>query len=509
MTATAEPPRAAGVAGRTIAGAALFLATHLGDRVVNLLGTMILARLLTPEDFGVVALTFFVIELSHVFTNFQFSRAIVRLREVTDDDYDTAFTLSAIRGIALAAAVFASADAAAAALNAPALAGALMIAAAAPLLDGLTNPRLASFVRDIRFGPEARIQIAERLAVTATAVAIAVIWRSHLAMVVGVVAGGAVRLALSYVVAPGRPRLTLRKWRPMLSFGGWLTAAGAVHFLGRRVDVALIGWLYGTRAAGFFSVAERAAALATQDLMAPLLRVVFPALSSLAGDRARMIAAYNMAVASILGMVLPFGVGLALIADEAVRLLAGSQWASAAPIVQVLAPAMALAMANAGANALVMVDGDTRAIFLRNSLVLAVKAPLLGLGVLLLGLPGIIAARAAGLLVDVVATLHLTARATGQGLAAPVIAAWRSFAACAALVAAVVAVAPLAPDAASVAGAFVSASMKAAAGGSAYVGTHLALWSLAGAPDGFERRAVDAAARAIGVMRRAGARVRR
>jgi PST family polysaccharide transporter len=481
---------------RVTRGAAALVGANLATRVLGALSVVAVARLLSPEDYGVLALAMVVVGLAEVLTNLQFANALVRLPTVEKADLDTAFAMTALRGLVGAAGVLLSADAAAALLGEPRVAEALTIMALAPLLDGLRNPRLALFARNVDFRPEIVVEIGGRVVAVAVTVALAVTIGDFRALAIGPVAGSAAAAALSHLAAPARLGWSLARWRPFLSFGGWLSAAGVVNFLNYRLDAAILGSALGAGAVGRYTMGEQMATIATHQLAYPLTRALYPGLAAVAADRARLRAAHRKAQTTILGLLMPVGVGSALSAVEIVRLLAGPQWSDAAPIVAVLAPVMAFGMIGSSAQAVSMAVGDTRAIFVVGVANLAVRLPLVLIGLWAGGLMGVVYARVGSGLFATLSMLALAGRQTGDSMLAPLTLTWRTMAACAVMAAAVASLGGPADD--GTLAAAVSLGTKAATGAAVYVSAHLALWALCSRPDGFERFILGVAA---GVLR--------
>lgn len=490
--ASAAPAAEGGVARRVMLGAALYVAANLAVRVMGVLTIALLGRLLTPWDFGVVALAMVAVGLAEALVNRQFELALVRIPAIEDSHYDTAFTLAAGWALTASAVIVAVAWPVAELVGEPALGPVLACLALAPALNGLSSAHFVRHQRALNFAPGLIVSVVAKLAASLLGIAVAFATRDYWALVVATVAYFAIRTALTYVWTPRRPRLSLRWWREFLRFGGWLGAAGAMEFANQKLVTALLGARLGAAPTGLYHMGSEVAQMATTQLTDPLMRAVYPGLAAIASDPARLRAAYRKAQATILGALLPIGVGVALTAPEAVRLLIGPQWAAAVPVIQILAPVMAVGALTAGVQATLMAQGDTRSIFFRNLVILGVQLPILGLGLWAFGLLGAVAARAVATLVQTALTLEIARRVTGEGPVAQAMVGRRSFIACAVMTVAVAATgAELGgwPEAA--AAALEGLVVKAAVGAAAYCVAHWALWRAAGRPDGFERAVAD------------------
>lgn len=483
-----QPVRSEALGGRIVAGASLYIAANVAVRLLGLVSVAVLGRLLTPGDFGLIALAMVVVGLSDALANRQFELALVRAPTMSQAHVDTAFTLALMWGALSGGVIFAFAGPIAKLMGEPALVEVLQWLALLPVLNNLSNPHFAMFQRALRFGPGNAVSVIAKVVSTAVAVGAAYMLGDHRAMVAAALSYAALRTVLTYTLIPGPVRLGLGRWREFLGFGIWLSAASALEFVNQKMLTAFVGGWLGVRAAGLLHMGTELAQIPTQQLADPLMRAVYPGFSAIVSEPERLRAAYYKAQATILGVLLPAGVGVALTARETIVLAIGPKWLEATPALQVLAPAMAISVLAAGVQAVTMAQGDTRSVFLRNVVVMAIQLPVLLVGYALGGFVGVLAARAGVMLLQTVLTLRIARRITGDGTFAVLYAARRSFIACAAMTGSVLAASPLLPAATTeplATGAALAA--KAALGATVYVATHLALWFGHGRPDGFER----------------------
>jgi len=498
-----NPASVAGVGGRVARGASTLIGANLVVRLLSVLNIAVLARLLSPHDYGIMALAIVALGLAQQLSELQISNALIRIARTDPEHYATAFTLNMLRGCVIGGAIFALSDWIAVAMSEPALGPVLGWMALAPVIDGLVSPRFVDFARRLDFRREAIVAISGRIVSLAVAIAVALVTANYWALVVGALMATAMSTILTHVLAPWRPFLSLRHSRMFLAFGGWLTAAGAVSFMSYKSDTVLIGAVLGTSTVGQFNLGEQMATMATHQLATPVTRAIYSGLAQVSHDQARLRRAYLKAQASVLGAVLPIGVGTGLVAREFVLVFAGPKWTDAILILQVVAPAIALSMVISGAQSLLMIENNTRSIFIRNLLNMMVRLPMICAGLFWFGVPGVLAAKVLSTLFLIYSTLRIVGRITGDSLFAPFLHAWRSFAACTAMAGAVLALGALLPDPGL---AFwpnaVALGAKAALGAAAYTGTHLCLWLSVGRPDGFERIIMDMGHKAAGRIRR-------
>lgn len=489
--------------GDRVADAAVWaMAARFGVRAVNVLGLLVLARLLTPADFGVAAMAMAVVLVAEVVTDFQFTAALVRKSDLRREDLDTAWTLNALAGLLTLGAIAAASGPIAQLLGRPETAGALALTGLFAFFNSLRNPRFVEFTRRISLQQSTVVLVISKIAGVGTSIALAMFWRAdYWALIIGTLTGAAVRTALTYAYRPYLPTPRLSSARELFGFSGWLMAARAVQELNSQSDKFFLLARLDASAIGVYKMGQTLLRLPTTEVVRPLVRGLFPAFSRIRDDSERVAASYLSAQQVVLMIGLPIGFGLPFIAEPLISVALGAQWADAALIIEYLAPITALQMTVAGVEGLVMALDGTRRLFMRALLFLVIRVPLLLAGVMLGGLEGLLAARAATGLLFLGLNLQLIHRMIEVRPMQIFINAARSWGAAAAMIGALLAAIEWGPDAEAAAlGALV---LRLACAGATYVLAHALLWELAGRPAGPERRLLSFAMRRLGAGRKA------
>jgi O-antigen/teichoic acid export membrane protein len=483
---------------RLVTGASQLLGGTLIVRIMGLLSLTILARLLTPEDYGIIGIAMVIVGLVQLMSSVRVGDALIRLRTVEPHHYSTAFTLNLIRGLIAGIAIFILAHPMGTWMNQPEVTPVMQVLAFMPVIYGLRNPRFVDFARKLELWPDARIDILAKMVSIGLSIALAMILGNYWALVVSMLAYALVDTAMSYIVLPHRPGFGLRDWQMFVRFGGWLSGARLANFLNYKADRIAIGTQLGTVPLGFYTMGFQISSVATQQMSAIFERVIYIGLSQFGDQKQRLRDAYRQAQSAVLGLVLPIGIGTAVLAREIVLVLAGEQWLGVIPILQILAPSLALATMAAGTGAMLKVEGDTHAMFLRELLNAAVRLPVMLACLAAFGLMGVIYAHAFVRVFGLLTILNLAKRFTGEPIYGPVLAAWRSFAACAAMIAALLFAGFYVPDPGlGTSSNLLTLALKVPLGAAVYFGTHFLLWHIVGRPAGFEQIMLSTAERAV------------
>lgn len=406
-----ERPRpAATITHKVAAGASYLVLVTIISRGLGLLNLVVLARILTPTGFGIVGMAMLVIELALTVTDMQIANALLRIKRRDRSLYDTAFTFAFGRGVITALVVIGLAWPAAIYFDERAVIPVIIVLAFVPLIDGLRSPRFVEFAREVDYSKEAIMLASARVAASAIMVSVGIVTGSYWALVAGTVAASVVAAMISHLYRPYRPSFSITEHSVFLGFGGWMTLAAATNYIGSRAASLIIGAYFTAATFGIFNLGLQMATLITSQVAEPFQRALFAGLAKADGEAERKSRAYLLAQSTILGLVLPLGLGAALAAHELVIILAGAKWLEAVQVLQFLAPVLALTTLSAAAQAMLMADGEVRAIFQRNAAALLVNVPLLFVGVELGGLRGVLVASAIASVVFIMLTLGSIAK---------------------------------------------------------------------------------------------------
>lgn len=477
---TPRPPRSSALA----LGAATLLASGLFRQGLGVLTLVVTARLLTPEDFGIIAY-FLIVTMFLGMMQQQIIIALIRLKTVTPEHLNTVFTLQVLFAILTSFLIW---------VSLPTLAwfGLSELRQLGPALIGyslllpFTSPRFVLFERELRFAPAAIVETILRTSYSISVVLLAWWWRDFWAVVAATFVGQIFGAAWTFKLAPMIPRLSLVKWRDSITFSTWAMGAQIAQFLSRNLPLMLIGSALGLAEAGLFRLGNRITMLVTTQFFAPMQRVLFPGLADASRETDRQAEVFMKMNSAVLAIVLPISIGTALLAEDVIRLAMGEKWLAAAQVIWILAPLKAFETLQANVRAAIYVDGATRLLFFRNLALLATTTLFMWIGVRF-GFSGAVISAGLSSLAATVFTLLLARRFTTGGFFAPLLAGWRGFAATAAMTAAILLVGIAIRSALPTAPLLLGIIAKIAIGTLVYPSTLLLLWSLSGKPDGLER----------------------
>jgi lipopolysaccharide exporter len=482
--ATHEPSEA--LFGPLSAGVTRMIMLRLVMRLIGLVSTSILARLLVPEDFGLAGIAYAMIASLEAFTTFGSNLSIVREQNATRDHYDTAWTIELLRGTLIAALLVALAEPAAGFFGNPRVVPIIYVLAAMSLIQSAENIGTIDFMKGLRFDREFRLFLLMKVIGFVVTVAAAFLLRNYWALIIGTLASRIARTALSYSMHPFRPRLSMRAWRRIFTFSSWVWIYSVIGFTNTLGQTAIAAKLISPRELGFFRVGLEVGALPASEVQAPALRVLFPGLTKISRETERFAQLFADAFRTMLLVQAALAIGLALVAEPFVRFVYGDAWSDMAPFVSFVAIATFFQLPSGIAEQMFLAAGRQKLFSIITLGAALVRLPLLVVGLYYWGLIGAGWSLCAAALFEAGVTILLTTRVLGLTLAALFGGSWRCAAAVGAMAVAVLKLSSIWP---APSGFFSNAILLGAlvfTGAAAFISCDAVLWLAAGKPEGAE-----------------------
>ncbi len=477
----------ADLSDRTTRGVGWTVFWRFATRGLGLISTLILARLLVPGDFGLVALaSSFVVAIDALATTGVYD-VLIREPGFQRPLYDTAFTIALIRGIVTATALALLAVPAGGFFDEPRLTPILLVVAVGTLIDSAENTGTVDFRKYMRFDTEFVLLLLPRILGIMITIAAALLLQSYWALVIGSLLQKVVRVLLGYVLHPYRPRLSLSACRQILSFSIWLWAIAVAWFLRERSDTMIVGRMLDPFNLGLFLLSTEIAALPATEFVLPVCRVLFSSFAAARNLNANIGPTFLNALGIVAAIVLPAGIGLALVSPALVPLMLGPAWTGAVPLVTILAPFGPLGAIAAISSTALIVTGHPNVAFAAGAVMAVARILLLVLGIHSLGIAGAAWATGVCLAIECVLFTGLALRLFGIRVVELISRTWRSVAATAIMVITIVNLGLSDGLAGSkVDSPVVEVMIIACTGALVYVSSHLTLWLLSRRPTGAE-----------------------
>ena len=341
-------------------GALIVVAMRWTDRLIGLFSTLVLARLLAPGDFGVVAMASVVVGLADVLLDLGVNVALIQNRDADEEDYSTAWTIRLIQGAIAGALILLAAPFSAEYYDDPRVVDVMQIMALTIFLGGFENIGVVAFQKKMQFGLDFKFFFLKRLVGVFVTLGLALWLHSYWAMIIGALAGRTAGVALSFAMHPLRPRITLSRFRTLWSFSQWVLVRNIGGYADTKLDKFVLGGRSDAATVGGYTLADEIASIPTSELLAPLGRVLFPAFVDARHDPVLLANTFLRALAIQALIVIPAGIGIALVAEPLVLTLLGQQWVIAIQFIEIIALLQIVLVLSHAASYLLLAVGKVK-----------------------------------------------------------------------------------------------------------------------------------------------------
>jgi O-antigen/teichoic acid export membrane protein len=310
-----------------------------GGYVLGVIGTLFLARLLTPAEFGVFAIGTSVVMLLDAVRDFGVSTYLVQERDLTQDRVRSAFTVAAGISVLCALGLLAAAHPVAAFYGNAGLAAILLVLAANFIVSVLGMPSMALLRRDLQFDALAAINLLSAFLQLGAVITLALLGFSYMSLAWSTLFGTALRTvaAFAWRPVPWAFRPSLSAWRGILAFGGYSTATALINVFHEALPQLIIGRILGVIPVGLYGRATMICALPDRLFIGALQPVVLPVLTERVRTGRDLKGPYLLSMTYMSALLWPGLLCLVLLADPVVLLLLGPQWDAVPPLVRIMA----------------------------------------------------------------------------------------------------------------------------------------------------------------------------
>lgn len=324
---------------KTIEGVSWMGALRGISLLITLGKTVILARILTPAEFGLFGIVVLALALLETFIETGVNAVLVQLKEKIENFIDTAWVISIIRGSLIAFLIIISARFLAEFFSVPGIASLLILAALVPFIRGFINPAIISFQKRLEFQKEFALRSIILFTDVIVSLSLVLLFRSVVGLVWGIIAAALVEVILSFLWLAAKPALRFEKKRflTILSFGKWVTLSGIFAYLADSIDDIFVGKVLGVANLGIYQMAYRISNLAFTEITEVTSKVTFPVYAKIASDKKRLRSAYRRTLLTITVFSLIISSLLFLFPYQLIKIFLGIRWLSAAEPLRILA----------------------------------------------------------------------------------------------------------------------------------------------------------------------------
>ncbi|WP_163832476.1 lipopolysaccharide biosynthesis protein [Spartinivicinus ruber] len=309
-------------------GAVWMVFLRLCVRLLSIISLFIMARLLVPEDYGIVALAMSFYAILDVITTFNFDLPLIQNQHATKEDYNTAWSLNILMGLFIAIGLLIGSHPMAALFNEPQLTSIFPCLAVMAILQGFTNIGIVNFRKELKLKKEFHFEFSKKILSFIVTVTAGVLLKSYWALILGMITNSLAGLLLSFIMSDYRPSLSLKSWRSLLNFSKWMLFTNILGFTNNRLMMLIVGSSLNTKVLGNYSMMKEVADITTVELVLPIQKALFPGYSKLTNDRHQLAQVFLNSISMIAFFGVPIAVTLAILNEYFVIILLSDKWLS-------------------------------------------------------------------------------------------------------------------------------------------------------------------------------------
>ncbi len=343
----------------------LVLSTRTIIQVLQFGVTILLARLLTPADFGLVAMVLVVRGFLTIFLTIGFGQGLVQKQDTNDDHLQTIFFLMFTIGLVLFGVAWIGAPAAADFFNSTAMVPLFRLSVFGFLVGPFASIQQTMLSKQMKFYELSKINIISSLVSLSLTISMALGGWGAVSMVAGPLAGNVATLPFCYIYFPWLPKFKFHiyAFKDLFGFSWKVFATNAVEYFSRNLDNTLIGKYLGATALGFYNLSYNLMMLPLENIAFPIRSVLLPAFSEVQNDRKEANRVYCDFLGLVAAVIFPAMFGLFTVSDLFIISAYGDQWAPAIPILQFLCFSGMLQATSIPNNSILLSMGRSNVVF--------------------------------------------------------------------------------------------------------------------------------------------------
>lgn len=312
----------------------LMLITRLSIKSLGIISTLFLVRMLSQDDFGIVAITMSIYSLIQVFGQFGFSTVLIQKQSPLKSDYDTVFTINLLFGLCAAFIIFMAAPWLSDFFNDVRLVAVFKLIALMFILNSLLNIKVVNFQKNMEFDKEFKFQLLPKIISVIVTLTLAFYLENYWALVYGMLVYSFLTTFISYFMIPYCPSLSFIGGKKLFGFSKWIMFNGLFNYLNNKSMDIILGKLISTRAVGLYSISQEMATLPVHEVAAPINKAAFPAYSRASASLTDLYKLYSRTISMITMISLPMCIGLYSVSEYFVPVVLGDKWLDAVDIIK-------------------------------------------------------------------------------------------------------------------------------------------------------------------------------
>lgn len=324
---------------QTVSGIKWTFVASIAQRALSLVATVVLARILSPADFGLFALAFVMIDGFGIFKSLGFDSALVRRKDDIEKAANTAFFLIPAMGLILFVILLILAPIGAKFLNHPDVANIIRVLAVIFVISCFGKVPQTILYRDMKFKYKSIADMSATTIYVSTAIILALAGYGVWSLVIAYVLKNIVQISVEWYFSGWKPKFEFDKeiaW-DMFHFGKYVLGSGIVWFLSTNLDNIVIGKYLGISMLGFYAIARNASNILNDYLLGKTAFIMYPAYSKIQENPEDVKRVMLKTLKYVSMVAIPFSFALSIFAPDILRIVFGAKWLPAAGVLRILA----------------------------------------------------------------------------------------------------------------------------------------------------------------------------
>jgi len=319
-------------------GAFWIFLLRIFTRSFSLLKSLILARLLSPKDFGLFGIALLTFSILENLSNTGFNNALIQKKGGIKNYLDSAWTVQILRETVIANVIFWFSPYISIFFNEPGATNILRALALGILIKGFVNIGVINFQKDLEFNKNFIYELSAVFTDVIFSISMALILKNVWALVIGYILGNVVRVVVSFIISETTPKISfdIQKVSELFSFGKWILASNVLVYILTQGDDILVGRLLGATSLGVYQMAYKFSNLPATEWSHLVAKLTYPAYSKLQNNVKKMKKVYMYSLKMTAFLSFPVSGAIFIFADPFTKLILGEKWLSIIPIMKIL-----------------------------------------------------------------------------------------------------------------------------------------------------------------------------
>lgn len=364
-------------ANKAMIGSVLLVGSQLAGRLMGLVSTLVLARLLVPEDFGIVAIAFIVIHLFELLVLTGTSQYIIQKDTVDDEDLNTAWTLDICLRVGVAILLVLAAPFAADFYGDPRLENVVRVLSLLVIIGPFINPEMQLLQRKQQYKTIFYIDLIRKFISVPITISIAYWFQTYWALIIGHFASTSIQVIGSYVALKYRPKVTLCRVKEQWQFTKWIMFKGIIGYCRGQLDTFLVSKFFGVSQVGAYHVMKYVGTMPASQIITPATQPLLASFSRKKNDHQGLQYQFDLAFIALAIITVPLTVYVYQFSLPLVELLLGEKWIqyhSVFGILTILSGSMALGNLS---SHIIVAKGKVKSLFIYDVLTLLIMISVL------------------------------------------------------------------------------------------------------------------------------------